>query len=96
MFVLHSFFEILKNKKKKLFCAFVDFEKAFDTVWRDALWYKMHLNNINGNMYQVIFNMYQNIESFLFYDGKKSEYFPCEIGFDKGKIHPFSILIIFE
>ena len=41
MFVLHSFFfEILKNKKKKLFCAFVDFEKAFDTVWRDALWYR--------------------------------------------------------
>jgi hypothetical protein len=26
MFVL--FFEILKNKKKKLFCAFVDFEKS--------------------------------------------------------------------
>jgi hypothetical protein len=52
----------LKNKKKKLFCAFVDFEKAFDTAWRDALWYKMLLNNINGNMYQVIFNMYQNIK----------------------------------
>jgi hypothetical protein len=32
MFVLHSFFKILKNKKKKLFCTFVDFEKAFDTV----------------------------------------------------------------
>ena len=37
-FTLFSFFEILKNKKEKLFCAFVDFEKAFDTVWRDALW----------------------------------------------------------
>jgi hypothetical protein len=64
------FLEILKNKKKKLFCAFVDFEKAFDTVWRDALWYKILLNNINGNMYQVIFDMYQNIKSCLFYDGK--------------------------
>jgi hypothetical protein len=32
---------ILKRKKKKLFCAFFDFEKAFDTVWRDALWYKL-------------------------------------------------------
>jgi hypothetical protein len=97
MFVLHSFFEILKNKKKKLFCAFVEFEKAFDTVWRDALWYKMLLNNIlNGNVYQVIFNMYQNIKSCLFYDGNKSEYFPCEIGSDKGKMYPFSILVIFK
>ena len=74
MFVLHSFFEILKKKKKKLF-------------WRDALWYKMLLNNINGNMYQVIFNIYQNIKSCLIHDGKKSEYFPCEIGTDKGKMY---------
>ena len=89
MFVLHFFVvDILKNKKKKLFCAFVDFEKAFDTVWRDALWYKMLLNNINGHMYQVIFNMYQNIKSCLFYNGNKSEYFPCEIGSDKGKMYP--------
>jgi hypothetical protein len=29
-----------------MFCAFVDFEKAFDTVWRDALWYKLLLNHI--------------------------------------------------
>jgi hypothetical protein len=97
MFVLHSFFfEILKNKKKKLFCAFVDFEKAFDTIWRDALWYKMLLNNINGNMYQVMFNIYQNIKSCLFYDGKNSEYFQCEIGSDKGKMYLISILFIFK
>ena len=43
------FFEILKNKKKKLLCTFVDLEKAFDTVWRDALLYKMILNKMNGN-----------------------------------------------
>jgi hypothetical protein len=89
MFVLHYFFEISKNKKRKLFCAFVDFEKKpFDAVWRDALWYKMHLNNINGNMYQVIFNMYQNIKSCLFYNGNKSEYFPCEKESDKGTFYP--------
>ena len=96
MFVLHSFFEILKNKEKKLFCAFVDFEKAFDTVLRDALWYKKLLNNINGNIYQVIFIMYQNIKSCLFYDGKNSEYFQCEIGSDKGKMYLISILFILK
>ena len=46
--VLHSFFELIKLKKKKLFAAFVDFEKAFDTAWRDALWSKLLINNING------------------------------------------------
>ena len=49
IFTLFSFFEILKSKKKKLCCAYVDFEKAFDTVWRVALWYKLLLI-INGKM----------------------------------------------
>jgi hypothetical protein len=50
-FFLHSFFELIKLKKKKLFAAFIDFEKAFDTVWRDALWSKLLINNINGKMF---------------------------------------------
>jgi hypothetical protein len=36
IFVLYAFFELLKLKKKKLFVTFVDFEKAFDKVWRDG------------------------------------------------------------
>ena len=31
LFIVHSFFEILK--KKKMYCCFIDFEKAFDKVW---------------------------------------------------------------
>ena len=37
-----------------LFVTFVDFDKAFDKVWRDGLWCKLLLNNINGKMYKVI------------------------------------------
>jgi hypothetical protein len=48
-------------------------------------------------MYQVIFSMYQNIKSCLFYNGNKSEYFPCEIGVRKGEnVITFSILVIFN
>jgi hypothetical protein len=35
------------KEKKKLFATFVDFEKAFDTVWRDALWSKLLINTMN-------------------------------------------------
>jgi hypothetical protein len=54
IFVLYAFFELLKIKKKKLFVTFVDFEKAFDKVWRDGLWCKLLLNNINGKMYSYL------------------------------------------
>ena len=91
IFVLHSFFELLKLKKKKLFAAFVDFEKAFDTVWRDALWSKLLINNINGKMYNVIYNMYQNIKSRIVYNGKVSNYFDCNNGVRQGEnLSPFS------
>ena len=38
VFTLKSLIDIFLHKKK--FCAFVDFKKAFDTVWRYGLWIK--------------------------------------------------------
>jgi hypothetical protein len=39
IFSLFLFFQIIKLKKRKLFCAFINFEKAFDMVWREGLLY---------------------------------------------------------
>ena len=36
IFSLHALIEIMKFEKKKLFCSFVDFSKAFDSVWRSG------------------------------------------------------------
>jgi hypothetical protein len=56
---------IMKCKKKKLFCAFIDFAAAYDTVWRDGLWNKLLINQINGKMYNIIFNMCSGNKSFV-------------------------------
>ena len=47
IFNLHCLIQKLFYKKSKLFCVFVDYEKAFDTVIRDALWIKLIENNIS-------------------------------------------------
>ena len=70
----------MKNKRKKLYCAFIDFAKVFDTVWGTGLWHKLLENEINGKMYKFIFNMYSGSKSLVLYNGEMSEYFPCNIG----------------
>ena len=37
IFVMHALFEYLKVRKMKLFCAFIDFQTAFDSVWQVGL-----------------------------------------------------------
>jgi hypothetical protein len=54
LFILHMLVNIMKCKKKKLFCAFIDFAAAFDTVWKDGLWNKLLINQINGKMYNIL------------------------------------------
>ena len=38
---LHSLIELFKYQKKKIYCTFIDFSKAFDSVWRIGLWRKL-------------------------------------------------------
>jgi hypothetical protein len=90
LFVLFNFFEILKNKKNKMCCAFIEFEKAFDKVWRDGPWYRSLLNNMNGNMHNIIVNMHSGTKSCISYTDCKSEFFPCSNGVRQREyIHPF-------
>ena len=54
IFSLHALIEILKSRKQKLFCCFVDFSSAFDSVWRAGLWHKLLKSKINGKVLEVI------------------------------------------
>ena len=78
--ILHILVNIMKCKKKKLCCAFTYVAAAFDTVWRDGLWSKLLINQLNGKMYNVIFNMCSGIESHVVYNYSKAEYFACNVG----------------
>jgi len=84
IFLLHSLVEIMKQSKKKLYCAFIDFAMAFDSVWRVGLWQKLLTTSINGKFFRIIYNMYNNIKSCIFM-GEKSNFFACENGLRQGE-----------
>ena len=85
IFVLHALLEILKSEKTKLFCSFIDFSKAFDSVWRVGLWTKILKYNINGNFFRIIYNMYQGIKSCVSHGGVQSTFFRSFRGVRQGE-----------
>ena len=49
------------NKNSIMDCIFTDFSKAYDSIWHNALIYKLyHLYNINGNFLKCIINFIKN------------------------------------
>ena len=83
---LKSIIDFQKSKKKKVFAAFIDLRKAFGTVWRDGLFYKILLNGINGIVYNIIRSMYtDNICKIKFANGL-SKQFPSTCGVKQGDV----------
>ena len=48
----------LRLHKKEIYCAFVDFSKAFDSIWRKGLLLKLLKLGIHGKFYKIIKDMY--------------------------------------
>ena len=75
-----------------MYCAFIDFEKAFDQIWREG--YKLLINNINGKMLNVIQNIYKDIKSNIIFHNSKFNYFPCDNGIgQRVSLSPFLFAI---
>ena len=85
IFVVYGLTETTKTQKKKLFCSFIDFSKAFNSVWRVGLWKNLLANNINGNIFRIIFNMYRGIKSCVSYNGEQSSFFSSFRGVRQGE-----------
>ena len=85
VFVLKHLMDLFKYKNKKLFCCFVDYTKAFDSIWREALWHKLISNGIQGKILNVIKNLYAQIKSCVFLNGEKSEFFVSTRGVRQGE-----------
>jgi hypothetical protein len=85
VFLLHQVIDFYRQRGKQVFCAFVDYSKAFDLVNRAALWCKLLKEGISGKILSVIQNMYEGAKSCVKADGKLSEFFKCTAGVRQGE-----------
>ena len=58
LFVLKNIFEKYLQNGKKVYTCFVDFQKAYDNVWRDGLYFKLMNNGIDRHTVKLIKDMY--------------------------------------
>ena len=92
MFIIYLLSKYALSNKKKLYCAFIDFKQAFDTVWRDGLWGKILKSGIDGKCVRFIQNtcMYKGIKSKVQIGHDVSDYFMCKVGVRQGEnLSPF-------
>ena len=84
------------QKKGKLYVAFIDFKKAFDTVDRKVLWESMKEEGISTKMIKMIKGIYSIVTATVRYGNNISEDINCPVGVKQGcLLSPllFSILI---
>lgn len=85
IFVLNELINIYLQNKKRLYCCYIDYKTAFDTINRSALWGKLIANEINGPILTVIYNMYEKAKSCVKQQTMVSGLFACNVGVRQGE-----------
>jgi hypothetical protein len=87
IFILHTIIQKVLSRNRKLWCVFVDYEKAFDTVIRDALWIKLVETGVSCKMINIIKTIYENVKSCvkLSVNMDNSEFFDVTLGLKQGE-----------
>ena len=77
MFVLHCLVDIYQYQTKRVYCAFVDYKKAFDLIDRSSIWLKLITVGVKGRIFRVVYSIYANAKSCVRKNGKFSKMFDC-------------------
>ena len=84
IFSLKSITSIRKSEGKSTYLAFLDFKKAFDSVWRDKLLVTAWEVGIRGNAFSIINNIYSNVQSMVRFGEIQTDMFVIEEGLKQG------------
>ncbi len=85
------------DKKKELWLAFVDLEKAFDRVPREVLWWSLRKLGVDEWMVSVIKSMYDGATTAVKLKGGESKEFEVQVGVHQGSVlSPLLFTIVLE
>ena len=95
IFSLRILDEKYLQHQQNLYHVFIDFKKAFDRVWREALWATMREYNINASIIWAIENLYDKAQSAVLFNGSIGEWFRTTVGVWQGCLRSPTLFNIF-
>ncbi|MCG7879398.1 MAG: reverse transcriptase domain-containing protein, partial [Candidatus Thiodiazotropha endolucinida] len=91
IFILQSIIQKTFNNKSKLYCAFIDYEKAFDTIIHDAMWTKLINTGVSSKIVSIVRSIYSKITAAIKLNDDISSCFDICLGLKQGE--PLSLLL---
>lgn len=86
MFTLLALIQKQFSFNRKLYVAFIDFEKAFDSINRNLLWPILCKNGIQGKLFKCIRSMYDVVKTRIRCGNTLTDYISCTRGVKQGDI----------
>ena len=97
IFIIRQLQEKFLDKKKELWIAFVDLEKAFDRVPREVLWWALRKLGVDEWMINVVKAMYDGSTTAVKLQGGESKEFEVQVGVHQGSVlSPLLFIIVLE
>ena len=84
VFIMQAVIANAHKAKKKLYCCFVDFKKAFDSVPRQRLWEVLASLGVQGDILACIRSIYEQDEACVLTRAGLTEAFRCTAGVKQG------------
>lgn len=84
IFAFHSIISKVLSSGDKLYCVFLDYEKAFDRINRSLLWHKWNFEHVSSKLVRAIKSMYNVVKSCIRFKSSHSIFFTSHMGLKQG------------
>ena len=80
LFTLRQITEKYLEKQKALYCCYIDFEKAFDSVWQEGLWTAMKFFGYPDKITRLLQALYKQSQSTVRVNGDLTDWVATTVG----------------
>ena len=86
IFLLRETLDESREEGFPLFMAFLDTRQAYDTVWRDGLWFRLWNEGVVGRMWRMLRVIYDGTTARVRVNGARTTAFPVRLGVRQGAV----------